>query len=303
MIKFSVKFTTGQQFEVTENSNTLLSSAIDKLLKKEKLDLEIQCLLSNGGKVDKNKTLSENQIINGGLVIIYAINKEKDTQFPFPKKPEITPKENFFKCLNFLIKICKVPINLLDNRGNCLGGWQTGRKNGPPGYLKEYFPPIGWYGIGLHAWNLYDNGNNDWIGNKNTKGEWYICYHGIKSNEALNGILLNGFRKGFYQSCKFDENINPLSNQEYPQCGEGVYFIQKFSETLKYIKTFNYMGDKYRIVFMCRVNPYKVRIAELDDDLESWIVNGDSLNDINGKKRDDEVRIYRILMHIDNDGE
>ena len=54
----------------------------------------------------------------------------------------------------------------------------------------------------------------------------------------------------------------------------------------------------FEIILMCRVNPYKVRIASLVNDLESWIVNGDELNDPNGKKYDDEVRINRILLHI-----
>ena len=298
MITFSIKFTTGQQYVVTENPNISLSLALDKLIKKEKLNVEIQCVLSGGGKIDKNKTISENQISNGGLVIIYAIIKETQSPNPTENKIVNNPQENFFKCLNFLVRVCMVPINFLVHRGNCLGDWKTGRKNGPPGYLKDYYPPIGWYGIGLHAWNLYDNGNNDWIGNNNTNGEWYIAYHGIKSIEALNGILLNGFRRGIYQKYKDNDNINPLTNKEYQKCGEGVYFIQNFSETLKYIKIFNYMGDYYRIVLMCRVNPYKVRIADIGNNLESWIVNGDSLNDINGKRRDDEVRVYRILMNI-----
>ena len=58
------------------------------------------------------------------------------------------------------------------------------------------------------------------------------------------------------------------------------------------------MGNSFQIILMCRINPYKVRIVELGDNLESWIVNGDKLHDPNGKKRDDEVRAYRILMRM-----
>ena len=46
---------------------------------------------------------------------------------------------------------------------------------------------------------------------------------------------------------------------------------------------------------MCRVNPYEVRIADFFGK-ERWIVNGDKLKDPNGKKRDNEVRAYRILI-------
>ena len=50
---------------------------------------------------------------------------------------------------------------------------------------------------------------------------------------------------------------------------------------------------------MCRINPYAVRIAKLPNDVESWIVNGDELNDPYGRRRDNEVRPYRILFFIE----
>ena len=45
---------------------------------------------------------------------------------------------------------------------------------------------------------------------------------------------------------------------------------------------------------MCRVNPYKIRIAKGMPIY--WIVSGDSLSSGNIKKYDDEIRIYRILL-------
>lgn len=51
---------------------------------------------------------------------------------------------------------------------------------------------------------------------------------------------------------------------------------------------------------MCRLNPFKVRISKIGINNESWIVNGDDLNDFNGRKRDDEVRPYRILLFFEN---
>ena len=50
---------------------------------------------------------------------------------------------------------------------------------------------------------------------------------------------------------------------------------------------------------MCRINPESVRICNVGDNNERWIVNGDKLNDINGRKRDEEVRPYRILFYIE----
>ena len=51
---------------------------------------------------------------------------------------------------------------------------------------------------------------------------------------------------------------------------------------------------------MCRINPEKVRIAEYGTNKEIWVVNGDELNDPHGHKRDNEVRLYRILVILDN---
>lgn len=50
---------------------------------------------------------------------------------------------------------------------------------------------------------------------------------------------------------------------------------------------------------MCRINPETVRISKYSDK-EIWIVNGDKLNDPYGRKKDNEVRPYRILVIYDN---
>ena len=173
---------------------------------------------------------------------------------------------------------------------------RTGCKNGPKGYLKDYHPPIGWTGIGLKVASMYDNGNNVWLGNDNCNGEWYIGYHGVKSIEAIHGICIDGFRRGDGQAYENSVNINPLTNKKFPKCEEGVYFTNEIKEAKKYTKLIKYNGNKYRIVFMCRVNPYKVRIAKVIGGGEYWIVKGDKLGDLRGIKRSDEVRPYRILM-------
>ena len=210
----------------------------------------------------------------------------------------ITPESKI--CISFLINLCKVPSELFDMDYLCDDEWAIGRKNGPPGYLKDYFPPHGWIGIRLKVLNLCDNGDNTWLGNYNQIGEWYVAYHPIKTINSISGILYNGFRKGPFQECQNDININPLTKNLSPYCGEGVYFIPDINEAKNYTQLFEYLGRKFRIVFMCRINPLKVRITNIGINNESWIVNGDELNDINGRKRDDEVRPYRILFFFEN---
>lgn len=297
MTTIKVKLSTGQNYTITESPNSPLILAINKLFQKEKISSKVKFALSEGSKIFLEKTIEQNNLSNNSILVLIVDDSIN------PKESDIKSEEkkNFEKCFYFLIYICKIPINLFDYRGNSLGGdWLIGRKNGPPELLKEYSPPMGWYGIGLRVINLYDNNNDTWLGNSNKKGEWLIAYHGIKSIESINGILFNGFRKGIYQERSKYKNINYLTNTQYPLCGEGVYFIPNFLETCKYIHKFKYKDNFYKIILMCRINPYKVRICEIDNNLESWIVNGDELNDLNGKKYDDEVRVYRILMKIEN---
>ena len=205
------------------------------------------------------------------------------------------------KCINFLKNKCNVPLEMIDFNFICVNQWQVGRKTGPKGYEKEYYAPEGWIGIALKVLNKYDNGDNTWLKNDNSEGEWYNAYHPIKSLESIRGILDNGFRRGPYQDCKDEININPLTQFLYPKCGKGVYFIPDIIETKVFSPPFNYLGDKFRLAFMCRVNPKKVRIADIGLGQESWIVNGDKLDDPLGKKREDEVRPYRILVYLEKE--
>ena len=194
-----------------------------------------------------------------------------------------------------MVKGCKIPLDKFDPRGDCTFGWRIGKKSGPPGYLKDYIPPYGWIGIGLKVINLFDNGNNDWIGTSNKYGEWYIGYHGTQCMYSVCGIVKQGFKRGYGQAYKYSPNLNPLTNRIYPLCGVGIYFTPDINEAKKYTKIIYYNGCKYRVVFMCRINPYKVRIS-LTNNNEYWIVNEDNLNNYFVSKQTDEVRPYRILI-------
>ena len=43
----------------------------------------------------------------------------------------------------FLIKGCNISPSILDDKGTTNTGWRIGAKSGPPGYLKDFIPPIG----------------------------------------------------------------------------------------------------------------------------------------------------------------
>ena len=201
---------------------------------------------------------------------------------------------------NFLINGCKIPWNILDEKGDCIQGWRIKPKNGPPGFQKPFNPPFGWTAIGLKVKDQYDNGNNDWLGRDHSRGEWYIGFHGTKAIDSVHKIIIEGFRRGERQDYKDSPNLNPLTQDQYSTCDVGVYFTTDINEAKTYTKTISYLGTNFRVIFMCRINPYKVRIAMNVNNKEYWIVNGDDINDQNGRKRDDEVRAYRILIFVEN---
>ena len=232
---------------------------------------------------------------------INPINNKKPKNFlNFFVKPikSIVKSKNPY--LDFLVEGCKIPNSIFDEAGDCKGKWSLRNKTGPPGYLRDYIPPLNWIGIGLKVYGLYDYGDNTWLGNSNEYGEWYIGYHGTRTMDSIKGIACNSFRRGDAQHFKQYENINPLTKNNYPKCGIGVYFTPDIEEAKLYAEIISYSGNKYRVVFMCRINPYKVRIASLGINKEYWIVNGDKIDEKYGSSKPDEVRPYRILLFKEN---
>ena len=201
--------------------------------------------------------------------------------------------------LDFLVYGCKISLDKLDPNLNCNFSTYIPRDTGPKNYLKSYKIPTGWKGYGLNVLIQYKD--KDWLGHSNSPGEWYVGYHGTKTMGSVNGIIYQGFRRGNGQTHHNSINSNPLTNQRFPLCGIGVYFTPDIDEAKKYTESIEYNGYKYRVVFMCRINPYKARIhSDSSEPLNSlrdyFIVEGDELNDFQGNKRDDEVRPYRILL-------
>ena len=155
-------------------------------------------------------------------------------------------------------------------------------------------------GFGLNVKDRYDNGNNDWLDYHNNKNEWYIAYHGTEGN-AFKGILDPmgvGLRSGRRQNYKSSNNSNILNNNEenYKKCGEGVYLTPLIKEAESYSKGIEIKNKRYYLIFMCRVNPKKMRIVEDRTKKDYWIVSGGYSEGNNNFKPTDEVRPYRVLL-------
>ena len=200
-----------------------------------------------------------------------------------------------------LLEGCILEESMFDEKGNRYNDYEWGinQKRGPPDHLEDYIPPLGYLGFGLKVYNQFDNGDNTWLGYTNVEGEWYIAYHGTGNNEVIKKIMNEGLIKGPNQAYSDSENINKLSNAIFPICGDGVYLSPDISEAQDYSQDKHGIclnGKEYYIVFMCRVNPYKVRFVKKKniDDSKYWIVGGDSYS--KGIKSSDEIRPYRILV-------
>ena len=216
-------------------------------------------------------------------------------------------EEIFDLTFNSLLAGCGLTENMFNKKGNKINkyNWGKHKSRGPPNYLQEYIPPIGYIGFGLLSSRQYDNGDDAWLGCDNNEGEWYIAYHGTGNNDAIGKIITMGLIPGQNQDYYDEENINELSKKNFPLCGRGVYLSPDFEEAEIYSENKKgiFLNDiQYNIIFMCRVNPFKIRIANKDDPA-FWVVGGDSSNNNNGYKIFEECRPYRILLKKTEDDE
>ena len=149
-----------------------------------------------------------------------------------------------------------------------------------------YYPPSGWKGISLKVLDLFDNGDNTWLGNEGKNGEWAVAYHGIgKGNEIekLMNIILNNLKTGPVQR---HQNSPNARDNEKSTVDKGVYLGKNIKVAKKFANliTFGKKKKFYRLVVMCRVNPGKIR-QPIEEPLY-WVVDDNY----------DCVRPYRILF-------
>ena len=207
--------------------------------------------------------------------------------------PLTTLNNNFNKMTNKLKQLCtiepdlkdvssgmlfegiKLSPEMFDSKGNNKdGGWAPmGEKRGG----KDYYPPYGWIGHGLNVLGRYDGGDDTWIGMKNKEGEWCVAYHGTGMN-CVKAILETKFKPGGGQVHANDHDLNHPGQI----VGVGVYCSPKMTEVEGVYD--NKDGGEYKVAFMCRVHPKKVRIC--GDRPDYWVVDGSS----------NEIRPYRLLI-------
>ena len=228
-----------------------------------------------------NKNIKTN-LLSNQLINIKSENINK----------EDTKQVSIQEGIDFLTKGALVSPYDLDNNHHYIYTSGDQRLIGPTSYQRYFIPPPkGWTAIALKVSQKYDKGDDKWLDK-----EWYIGYHGVKTMMSINNILYKGFRKGPNQDYKDHDNTNPLSIKSFPKCEEGVYFAQNVNDAKRFTEKIPYSGNNYRAVFMCRLNPMTVRIANRGSNNDYMIINGDLIDDIYGTPKVNEVRPYKILL-------
>ena len=157
-----------------------------------------------------------------------------------------------------LIESLQISLNILDPMGDRPEGFWTLGSQGNTIGGKAYITPLdGWSGLGLNVAYKYDSGNNNWLGYENQTGEFVIAYMGINKIFGDNNLIINNDSVFLFQNPKKAENNSAIINM---------------------------IGYQIKILFMCRVNPRKIR--ELRNYPDNWILSPTS----------DEIRPYRILV-------
>ena len=253
----------------------LAKNRIDELTKDESkrkvFNNNLKKVLATSYKLKENEIIAthfENNkdVYTSIIVFKYELNKEL-------KKNDLAKFFKNDKELNMLANLKKLPLiesirlhsYMLDIRGNVSNNqaWAHNEKRGG----EPYIPPINWIKFGIRVYDRYDNKNNDWLSNGNNG--WcngYSKLHEVKNND------------------KNYENDDDVKNPG-KKVGKGVNFywdpkvMEKSTETISINKSV-----KFKIGFMIRVNPDKIRCPKSNKDI--LVVDGIS----------DDTRPYGILL-------
>ncbi len=150
---------------------------------------------------------------------------------------------------------------------------------------EQYIPPLSWTAYGINVCDKYDFGNNNWLGYTNGVGEFAVAYYGINNtfNKTFNKEQNSKGLMGNHESGETFVNTNNIRNPGH-KCEIGAYFYKDPNIAENSCEIINIGGFGYKIMFMCRVNPFKIRQPENFQDC--WILS----------PTPDEVRPYKVLI-------
>ena len=132
---------------------------------------------------------------------------------------------------------------------------------------EEYTPPLGWTNYAINIEHNFNDKSGSWL-SKHNKNEWPIAYCWLKGKQNIEQIY---------------ENDDDIKHQG-KKVGIGVYCTSDPAILEELTEEIDINGENYKIGFLIRVNPEKIRVSEKNKKV--WIVNGN----------DREFRPYGILL-------
>ena len=152
---------------------------------------------------------------------------------------------------------------------------------------EKYYPPYGWFGIGLNVLGKYDEGSNDWLDKDSNK--WTIAYYSVGQNSSSNKVI------EILNEIIIEQKLNQGNNQfkcssmdkRHPnkKVGVGIYLTPDINIAERFSGRILINNKKYRVVLMAKVLIDKIKEPE---DINYWILNKDF------------IRFYRILVKESN---
>ena len=280
-----------RNYESTEYHKNLIQSICNNFILKDKyllyFDLDnnrINELFSDDTKrCDFNEKIKKLIMKAYHLELLIINQKRENSKFTvvmviksnFNKK---ISKEELIKCfegdedlktlskiyIEKMTSIITLSTSMLSPKNNNKNNkWSNDKTKGG----EEYHPPYGWINYGINVRHNFNDSNRAWISRFHKPGEWCVGYCGLKT-------------KSIEQIYENDDDIRHPGKK----VGIGVYCTSLPSLLEQDAETIELNGENYKVGFMLRIKPEKIRASSKNKNI--FVVNGN----------DDEFRPYGILI-------
>ena len=157
---------------------------------------------------------------------------------------------------NYLIESCQINANKLDKRYDAIY-FKSEENDKIDG--EKYYPPIGWFGIGL----------------KNVKEPngpiAYLTFNKKLNKEPLQKILNEIIEKKNLDCLEKQSEKKEFDKRNWSAVGKGIYLFPNIEIAEKYTGTFDMNNKKYKIVLLVKVVKDKIKEPK-HNKLGCWVV-------------------------------
>ena len=214
---------------------------------------------------EKFPELNKNYIMNDNYV--FLIVNEYLTKKNYNKNIFISEEKNVKNSLyilnsmfslkkNYLIESCQINANKLDKRYDAIY-FKSEENDKIDG--EKYYPPIGWFGIGL----------------KNVKEPngpiAYLTFNKKLNKEPLQKILNEIIEKKNLDCLEKQSEKKEFDKRNWSAVGKGIYLFPNIEIAEKYTGTFDINNKKYKIVLLVKVVKDKIKEPK-HNKLGCWVV-------------------------------